>query len=43
MVDDTDRRLNVLFDALNCETLSPAAIDGLNAMMQGESSQRGYL
>lgn len=35
MVDDTERRLNVLFDALNCETLSQSAVDGLNGIEQG--------
>ncbi|TDL22025.1 hypothetical protein BD410DRAFT_276586 [Rickenella mellea] len=29
MVDDTERRLNALFDALNCETLSPSVVDQL--------------
>ncbi|KAG9093871.1 hypothetical protein FS749_013601 [Ceratobasidium sp. UAMH 11750] len=29
MVDDIECRLNVLFDALNCETLSRAVVDQL--------------
>ncbi|KAG8985457.1 protein transport protein S31 [Tulasnella sp. JGI-2019a] len=32
MVDDTERRLNALFDALNCETLSKSVSDQLNAL-----------
>lgn len=27
MADDTERRLNVLFDALNCDALSPPSLD----------------
>jgi len=29
MVDDTERRLNALFDALNCETLSAPVVEQL--------------
>jgi len=34
MVDDTERRLNALFDALNCETLSGPLVDQLNLLTQ---------
>ncbi|EJD05585.1 WD40 repeat-like protein [Fomitiporia mediterranea MF3/22] len=34
MVDDTERRLNLLFDALNCETLSPPVIERLNVLSE---------
>jgi len=29
LVDDLDRRINPLFDALNCETLSKSVVDQL--------------
>jgi len=32
LVEDTDRRLNVLFDALNCETVSPRVLEALLAL-----------
>jgi len=32
MVDDTERRLNALFDSLNCETLSPPVMEQLNSL-----------
>lgn len=35
MVDDIERRLNVLFDALNCETLSRPVVDQLLTLVQG--------
>ena len=35
MVDDTERRLNSLFDALNCETLSPLVVQQLNGLTEG--------
>ncbi|KAG9122073.1 protein transport protein S31 [Ceratobasidium sp. 392] len=34
MVDDIERRLNVLFDALNCETLSRPVVDQLLTLIQ---------
>lgn len=37
MVDDTERRLNALFDSLNCETLSPPVLDQLNSLTDGQS------
>lgn len=36
MVDDTERRLNVLFDALNCETLTQSTVEALHEIIQGE-------
>lgn len=38
MVDDTERRLNVLFDALNCETLEPSTVEALHEIIQGTLS-----
>lgn len=35
LVDDTERRLNTLFDALNCETLPPSVIDELLEIVKG--------
>jgi protein transport protein SEC31 len=35
MVDDIERRLNVLFDALNCEALSRPVVDQLLTLVQG--------
>jgi len=32
MVDDLERRVNLLFDALNCETLSETVIEHLLAL-----------
>lgn len=29
MVEDIDRRVNILFDGLNCETVSKPVVDGL--------------
>ena len=37
MVDDTERRLNALFDSLNCETLSPPVLEQLNSLTEGQS------
>ncbi|QRV81661.1 transporter protein Sec31 [Ceratobasidium sp. AG-Ba] len=34
MVDDIERRLNVLFDALNCETLSRPVVDQLITLVE---------
>ncbi|KAG8216349.1 hypothetical protein J3R82DRAFT_6428 [Butyriboletus roseoflavus] len=34
MVDDLERRINPLFDALNCETLSKAVVDQLLVLIQ---------
>ncbi|CAE6512434.1 unnamed protein product [Rhizoctonia solani] len=34
MVDDIERRLNVLFDALNCETISRPVVDQLLTLIQ---------
>ncbi|EJD54689.1 hypothetical protein AURDEDRAFT_110220 [Auricularia subglabra TFB-10046 SS5] len=34
MVDDVERRVNALFDALNCDTVSPPVFDGLNALVK---------
>ena len=35
MVDDTERRLNALFDALNCETLSKPVVEQLVTLTNG--------
>ncbi|KAF8414470.1 hypothetical protein L210DRAFT_3544880 [Boletus edulis BED1] len=35
MVDDLERRINPLFDALNCETLSKPVVDQLLVLIQG--------
>lgn len=35
MIDDTERRLNTLFDALNCETLSPPVVGQLGQLTEG--------
>jgi len=40
MADDTERRLNLLFDALNCETLSKPSVDRVLDLARGPSSQR---
>ena len=32
---ELEKRLNLLFDGLNCETLTPATEDGLRAISQG--------
>jgi protein transport protein SEC31 len=34
MVDDLERRINPLFDALNCETLSQPVVDQLLVLIQ---------
>ncbi|KAL5498571.1 SEC31 [Sanghuangporus vaninii] len=39
MVDDTERRLNSLFDVLNCETLSPPVVQQLNELTEVMASQ----
>lgn len=36
LVDDLERRINQLFDALNCETLSPYVNDQLVVLVQGD-------
>lgn len=36
MVDDTERRLNVLFDALNCDMVEPKALQQLQQLVHGE-------
>lgn len=36
MADDLERRINPLFDALNCETLSKPVVDQLLVLIQGE-------
>ena len=35
MVDDLERRVNLLFDALNCETLSETVVEHLLALTSG--------
>ena len=35
MIEDLERRINVLFDALNCETLSKLVIDQLLELTRG--------
>lgn len=35
MAEDLERRLNILFDALNCETLSPPVCEQLIGLTQG--------
>ena len=39
MADDTERRLNVLFDALNTGSISRTVVDQLNALVQSENPQ----
>jgi len=34
IVDDVDRRVNQLFDALNCETLSPLVMEELQELAE---------
>ncbi|KAB5591449.1 hypothetical protein CTheo_5094 [Ceratobasidium theobromae] len=41
MVDDIERRLNVLFDALNCETLSRPVVDQLATLVQAMQAHDG--
>jgi protein transport protein SEC31 len=36
MVDDLERRINPLFDALNCETLSKSVAEQLLVLTQGK-------
>lgn len=36
IVDDLDRRINPLFDALNCETLSKSVVDQLLVLTRGQ-------
>ena len=38
MVDDVEKRLNLLFDALNCETLPDHVTDALVRITEGMSS-----
>jgi len=35
IADDVERRVNTLFDALNCDTVSPAVLEGLGALSNG--------
>jgi protein transport protein SEC31 len=35
MADDLERRINSLFDALNCETLSKPVVDQLLVLARG--------
>jgi protein transport protein SEC31 len=35
IVDDVERRLNPLFDALNCETLSEGVLEQLLVLIKG--------
>ena len=42
LVDDTQRRLNVLFDELNCETVPEPVVAQLNEMVKGESGIKRY-
>lgn len=41
MADDLERRINPLFDALNCETLSKPIVDQLLVLIQGMSGLFG--
>ncbi len=34
-IDDTEKRLNLLFDELNCETVPEDILQGLSALVQG--------
>lgn len=36
-LEDTQRRLNVLFDGLNCETIPEPVVAQLGEMVKGES------
>lgn len=36
IIDDTDRRLNILFDGLNNETVPPTAVGQMNNIAKGE-------
>ena len=40
IVDDTERRLNILFDGLNNETVPKHAIDQMNQISKGMSVLR---
>lgn len=42
MVDDLERRINPLFDALNCETLSKPVVDQLLVLIQCTYAGTGY-
>lgn len=35
LADDTERRVNTLFDALNCETLSQSVVEHLKTLVNG--------
>lgn len=39
IVDDTERRLNILFDQMNNDTVSKPSIDQLNEICQGGSDR----
>jgi protein transport protein SEC31 len=39
MVDDIQRRLDGLFDALNCETLSPPVVDQLSELVRAMAAR----
>jgi protein transport protein SEC31 len=36
LADDLERRINPLFDALNCETLSQSVVDQLLVLTRGK-------
>jgi hypothetical protein len=38
-VDDTERRLNILFDGLNNETVPKEGLDKMHAISKGERSE----
>ena len=40
IVDDTERRLNILFDGLNNETVPKQAIDQMDGISKGETGQK---
>jgi protein transport protein SEC31 len=40
IVEDVDRRVNVLFDALNSGSLSRSVVDELGALVQSELNLR---
>jgi protein transport protein SEC31 len=37
-LDDTERRLNILFDLLNCDTVPPDTLAQLAELVKGEYS-----
>lgn len=42
MLDDAERRLNIFFDALNNEEVSPQVIEAMMSLIQGETMMRGH-